>query len=152
MQENRRRYRELFYTADIGDSISGAILFKETLYQAASDGTPFVDCLNRLGVFPGIKVDEVNRGGVESVSRAWLLRTLRLRFTSYLVSHMSEYSHLHFGLPGERFATAHSTFIAALDATNATNMAGMRKCMCWPRCYAGPGPLRRSGRDQHTRA
>jgi fructose-bisphosphate aldolase class I len=58
-QENRRAYRELFYTADLGDSISGAILFKETLYQAASDGTPFVECLNRQGVLPGIKVDEV---------------------------------------------------------------------------------------------
>ncbi len=73
MQENRRCYRELFYTADIGDSISGAILFKETLYQAASDGTPFVDCLSRLGVFPGIKVDEVKPGEVNSVSMTSLL-------------------------------------------------------------------------------
>jgi fructose-bisphosphate aldolase class I len=28
LQENRRQYRELFCTADIGGSISGAILFK----------------------------------------------------------------------------------------------------------------------------
>ena len=59
MQENRRAYRELFYTADIGGSISGAILFQETLYQAADDGTSFVHCLGRQGVLPGIKVDEV---------------------------------------------------------------------------------------------
>jgi fructose-bisphosphate aldolase class I len=31
-------------------------MFKETLYQSASDGTPFVDCLKRQGVLPGIKV------------------------------------------------------------------------------------------------
>lgn len=48
--------------APIGEAgISGAIMFKETLYQSAADGTPFVDCLKRQGVLPGIKVDEVNR-------------------------------------------------------------------------------------------
>ncbi|KAK9806911.1 hypothetical protein WJX72_007233 [[Myrmecia] bisecta] len=57
-EENRRSYRELFYTADIGQYISGVILFKETLLQSTSDGTPFVDCLTRQGVLPGIKVDE----------------------------------------------------------------------------------------------
>lgn len=65
MQETRRAYRELFYTADIGDSFSGAIMFKETLYQSASDGTPFVDCLSKQGVLPGVKVDEV--GGARQV-------------------------------------------------------------------------------------
>ena len=60
MQENRRAYRELFYTADdIGNSLAGAILYKETLYQDASDGVPFVDCLRKQGILPGIKVDEV---------------------------------------------------------------------------------------------
>jgi fructose-bisphosphate aldolase class I len=47
--------------APIGEAgISGAIMFKETLYQSAADRTPFVDCLKRQGVLPGIKVDEVN--------------------------------------------------------------------------------------------
>jgi fructose-bisphosphate aldolase class I len=60
LQETRRAYRELFYTAPIGEAgISGAIMFKETLHQAAADGTSFVDCLTRQGVMPGIKVDEV---------------------------------------------------------------------------------------------
>jgi fructose-bisphosphate aldolase class I len=50
----------MFYTAPIGEAgISGAIMFKETLHQAAADGTSFVDCLTRQGVMPGIKVDEV---------------------------------------------------------------------------------------------
>lgn len=58
-EETRRSYRELFYTAPIGDAgISGAILFKETLRQSAGDGTPFTQCLLRQGVLPGIKVDE----------------------------------------------------------------------------------------------
>lgn len=56
LQEARRAYRQLFYTAPIGEAgISGAILFKETLYQSADDGTPFVECLRRQGVLPGIK-------------------------------------------------------------------------------------------------
>ena len=58
-QETRRAYRELFYTADLGGPISGAILYKETLYQSASDGRPFVECLTSQGILPGIKVDEV---------------------------------------------------------------------------------------------
>ena len=35
---------------------SGVILFEETLYQNASDGTPFVKLLQSKGVIPGIKV------------------------------------------------------------------------------------------------
>lgn len=64
LQETRRAYRELFFTAPIGEAgISGAILFKETLQQSAADGTPFVECLRRQGVMPGIKVDEVGEEG-----------------------------------------------------------------------------------------
>lgn len=38
-------------------------MFKETLQQSAADGTPFVQCLLRQGVLPGIKVDEVRAAG-----------------------------------------------------------------------------------------
>ena len=38
---------------------TGAILYKETLAQSSSEGIPFVDCLARQGILPGIKVDEV---------------------------------------------------------------------------------------------
>ena len=58
MQEIRKAYREQFYTAGIGCSISGAILFKETLAQNSSQDIPFVDCLTRQAVLPGIKVDQ----------------------------------------------------------------------------------------------
>lgn len=34
------------------------ILFHETLYQKAADGTPFVEILKARGILPGIKVDK----------------------------------------------------------------------------------------------
>jgi fructose-bisphosphate aldolase class I len=57
-EENRRAYRDmLFTTRGIGDTISGVILYDETLRQKSADGTSFVDLLNKNGVLPGIKVD-----------------------------------------------------------------------------------------------
>lgn len=57
-EENRQAYRGmLFTTPGLGNYISGAILYEETLFQNHADGTPFVDCLNKIGVIPGIKVD-----------------------------------------------------------------------------------------------
>ena len=56
--ENHRRYRELLFTTPKLDQyLSGVILFDETIRQRASDGTPFVEVLNRQGIIPGIKVD-----------------------------------------------------------------------------------------------
>ena len=58
-EENRRRYRELLFTADgIERHISGVILFDETLRQSSSDGTPFPELLSSRGIIPGIKVDK----------------------------------------------------------------------------------------------
>lgn len=68
-EENRRDWRELlFRTEGLGNYISGAILFEETLYQNAKDGTPFVDVMKANGIIPGIKVDtglKPLRGGGE---------------------------------------------------------------------------------------
>lgn len=58
-EENRRKYRQLlFQTEGIEEYISGVILFEETLYQKADDGTQFVDVLKSKGIIPGIKVDK----------------------------------------------------------------------------------------------
>lgn len=58
IEENRRDWRELLFRAPkIGDFVSGAILYEETLYQDAADGTPFTELLASVGVVPGIKVD-----------------------------------------------------------------------------------------------
>jgi len=57
--DNRRSYRELLVTTPgLGQYISGAILFEETLYQSAKSGKSFVDCLMSQGIVPGIKVDK----------------------------------------------------------------------------------------------
>jgi fructose-bisphosphate aldolase class I len=58
-EDNRRAYRELLFTASgLEKYISGVILYEETLYQKQSNGTPFVELLNNLGVLIGIKVDK----------------------------------------------------------------------------------------------
>ena len=38
--------------------ISGVILYDETIWQKAKDGTPLVELIKKTGVIPGIKVDE----------------------------------------------------------------------------------------------
>ncbi|XP_059220062.1 fructose-bisphosphate aldolase-like isoform X2 [Stomoxys calcitrans] len=43
---------------EVSENISGVILFHETLYQKADDGTPFVELLKKRGIIPGIKVDK----------------------------------------------------------------------------------------------
>ena len=57
-EANRRAWRELLFTAPgIGDTISGVILFDETLRQDTSDGRRMVQVLTDAGVIPGIKID-----------------------------------------------------------------------------------------------
>lgn len=57
-EETRRGYRQMLVSAPgLGEHVSGAILFDETFYQNAEDGSRFVDILDAQGVLPGIKVD-----------------------------------------------------------------------------------------------
>ncbi len=54
----RRAYRELIVTTPgLGESISGAILYDETIRQRTTGGTAFVQVLTDAGIIPGIKVD-----------------------------------------------------------------------------------------------
>ncbi|MBY0532590.1 MAG: fructose-bisphosphate aldolase class I [Xanthobacteraceae bacterium] len=58
-EDNRRDYRELMFRSAEGmKSISGVILYDETIWQKAKDGTPLVEIIKRAGSIPGIKVDE----------------------------------------------------------------------------------------------
>eukprot|EP00887_Chlorella_sp_A99_P004025 scaffold11.g4025.t1 len=58
-ETNRQAYRELLVTTPgLGQYISGAILFEETLFQNTRKGTKMVDELNKQGIVPGIKVDK----------------------------------------------------------------------------------------------
>ena len=57
-EEYRRAWRELIITTPgLGEAISGAILFNETLRQKTRCGRPFVEVLQKAGIVPGIKVD-----------------------------------------------------------------------------------------------
>jgi fructose-bisphosphate aldolase class I len=57
-EEARRSYRELIVTTPgLGEFISGAILYDETIRQSKKDGTLFVKIINDAGIIPGIKVD-----------------------------------------------------------------------------------------------
>jgi len=58
-EDNRRAYRELLVTTPgLGQYISGAILFEETLFQSTSTGSTMVAELNKQNIVPGIKVDK----------------------------------------------------------------------------------------------
>src|ERR671910_1963346 len=57
-EENRRAYRDmLFTTPGLEDSVSGVILYDETIRQSSAEGTPFAKLLADKGIIPGIKVD-----------------------------------------------------------------------------------------------
>src|ERR1039457_1940854 len=57
-EEARRAYRELIVsTPGLGECISGAILYDETIRQRKKDGTSFVKAIADAGIVPGIKVD-----------------------------------------------------------------------------------------------
>jgi fructose-bisphosphate aldolase class I len=57
-EEARRAYRELIVTTPgLGECISGAILYDETIRQQKKDGTPFLKVITDAGIIPGIKVD-----------------------------------------------------------------------------------------------
>lgn len=58
-ETSRRDYRELmFRTPAMKEFISGVILYDETIWQDAADGTPLVKIIADAGAVPGIKVDE----------------------------------------------------------------------------------------------
>jgi len=57
-EASRRAWRQLIITTPrLADSISGVILYDETIRQRCTDGTPFVKVLNDAGIVVGIKVD-----------------------------------------------------------------------------------------------
>ena len=57
-EEARRDWRVLLVTTPgLSESISGAILFDETIRQNKKDGTPIIKAIRDAGIIPGIKVD-----------------------------------------------------------------------------------------------
>ncbi len=85
-EQTRREYRDILLTTPgIGDSISGVILFDETIRQTAADGRRFVDVLKEAGIVPGIKVDKgtVNMPGSDLEKMTQGLDGLRERLAEY---------------------------------------------------------------------
>jgi len=57
-EEHRRTYRDMLFSAPgAAESVSGVILYDETIRQKTKDGMPFPQYLTRQGIVPGIKVD-----------------------------------------------------------------------------------------------
>jgi fructose-bisphosphate aldolase, class I len=85
-EDMRRAYREWIVTAPrLAESISGVILYDETIRQHTRDGTPFVDAIADAGLVAGIKVDtgakELAAHPRETVTEG--LDGLRDRLTEY---------------------------------------------------------------------
>src|SRR6201993_4254550 len=59
-EETRRDYREMLFRSGEAMSryISAVILYDETIWQDARDGTPLIRIIEQSGAIPGIKVDE----------------------------------------------------------------------------------------------
>jgi len=59
-EETRRDYREMLFRSSEAMSryISAVILYDETIWQDARDGTPLIKIIEQSGAIPGIKVDE----------------------------------------------------------------------------------------------
>ena len=56
--EMRRAYRDMIVTTPrLGECISGAILYDETIRQQTFAGKPFAQALQAANIIPGIKVD-----------------------------------------------------------------------------------------------
>jgi fructose-bisphosphate aldolase class I len=84
--EMRRNYREMIVTTPgLGESISGAILFDETIRQQKTDGTPFIKVLMDANIIPGIKVDigAKSLAGFPGEKVTEGLDGLRARFAEY---------------------------------------------------------------------
>ena len=84
--EVRRDYREMIVsTPGLNESISGAILFDETVHQQLKDESSFINVLTNNGIIPGIKVDggTVALAGHPGEKITEGLDNLRNRLTEY---------------------------------------------------------------------
>lgn len=82
-EANRQAYRTLLVSAPgLGNYISGAILFEETLYQSTTDGKKIVDVLVEQKIVPGIKVDKVRHQQIApSILRYFWLLTMFFKYS-----------------------------------------------------------------------
>jgi len=80
-EANRQAWRTLLVTVpSLGDYISGAILFEETLYQSTVDGRKIVDVLIEQNIVPGIKVDKVSH-----LELPYVVTKMKFQFLLYCI-------------------------------------------------------------------
>jgi fructose-bisphosphate aldolase class I len=81
--EAHRQYRQMIVdTPGLNESISGAILYDETIRQKMDDNTPFAMALAALGILPGIGAKEMAAFPGEKVTDG--LDGLRARLAEYV--------------------------------------------------------------------
>lgn len=86
-EANRLDYRStMLTTPGLGQFISGAILYDETIRQKMPDGTPLVKLMEQAGILPGIKVDTgaKDMAGFEGEKITEGLDGLRERLAEYV--------------------------------------------------------------------
>jgi fructose-bisphosphate aldolase class I len=111
--EMRQAYRELLITAPgLGQYISGAILYDETIRQSDDKGQPFVEIMTAAGILPGIKVDTgtVTLAGTDNEKITEGLDGLRKRVDEYVKL-------------GARFAKWRAVFTIGRNLPSARAMA-----------------------------
>lgn len=69
----------------VAENISGVILFHETLYQKADDGTPLVNLIKERGIIPGIKVN-IKKGNLCISFRLWGVTVIYCNMGVFLLS------------------------------------------------------------------
>ena len=80
-EDTRRDYREMLFRSKdaMSKCISGVILYDETIWQKAKDGTPLVKLIEQAGAIPGIKVDEGTQAVAELPGRTRHRRSRQAR-------------------------------------------------------------------------
>lgn len=86
-EENRHAYRSLLFTSgpELAESISGVIMFEETLYSKTAEGETFPALLKRQGIVTGIKTDKGVQpiGGTDGETATQGLTDLGKRSAAY---------------------------------------------------------------------
>lgn len=154
--EMRRAYRALLVTAPgLGEHVSGAILFDETIRQSDRNGIRFVDRLTSAGVIPGIKVDlgakELALHPGETVTEGLDGLRARLREYARIGARFAKWRAVIFigdGLPSPACVAANAQALARYAAL--CQETGLVPIVEPEVSMAGRHTLRRSGEATHV--
>ena len=100
-EANRQAYRTLLVSVPgLGQYISGAILFEETLYQSTVEGKKMVDVLVEQNIVPGIKVDKVKPLNKHDICTYWVMSFyIEIDLNIYMGTNICGFNNTGFGAP-----------------------------------------------------